>query len=141
MSPNFRIAFRFLTAKKRAMVMSLSCIILGVGLFIVTQATTAGFELLFTRTLLGINGAIRIDDRIQDTMRTVRAAGSSDSYFAQREGVKFIEGVEEPEQLAKVLREFENVSGISAVVSGQVQITSSFKTENAQIFGIKLEDH
>jgi lipoprotein-releasing system permease protein len=38
MSQNFRIALRFLTAKKRAMLMSLSCIILGVGLFIVTQA-------------------------------------------------------------------------------------------------------
>ena len=36
MSPNLRIAFRFLTAKKRSMLMSLSCIVLGVGLFIVT---------------------------------------------------------------------------------------------------------
>ena len=44
MSPNFRIAYRFLTAKKRAMLMSLSCTVLGVGLFIVTQATTSGFE-------------------------------------------------------------------------------------------------
>ena len=34
MSPNLRIAFRFLTAKKRAMLMSLSCTVLGVGLFI-----------------------------------------------------------------------------------------------------------
>ena len=34
MSPNFRIALRFLTAKKRAMVMSLTCTVLGVGLFV-----------------------------------------------------------------------------------------------------------
>ena len=54
-SPNLRIAYRFLTAKKRAMVMSLSCTILGVGLFIVTQATTSGFERFFTKTILGIN--------------------------------------------------------------------------------------
>ena len=32
------------TAKKRAMFMSLACTILGVGLFIVTQATTSGFD-------------------------------------------------------------------------------------------------
>ena len=44
MSPNLRIASRFLTAKKRAMLMSLSCIVLGVGLFVVTQATTSGFR-------------------------------------------------------------------------------------------------
>ena len=54
-SPNLRIAYRFLTAKKRAMFMSLSCTVLGVGLFIVTQATTSGFELFFTKTLLGIH--------------------------------------------------------------------------------------
>ena len=74
-SPNLRIAFRFLTAKKRAMVMSLACTILGVGLFIVTQATTSGFERFFTKTILGINGAIRIEDKIQDTMRSMSAAG------------------------------------------------------------------
>jgi len=58
MSPNLRIASRFLTAKKRAMVMSLSCIVLGVGLFVVTQATTSGVEQFFIKTILGTNGAI-----------------------------------------------------------------------------------
>ena len=40
------------------MFMSLSCTVLGVGLFIVTQATTSGFEQFFTNKILGINGAI-----------------------------------------------------------------------------------
>jgi lipoprotein-releasing system permease protein len=141
MSPNLRIAFRFLTAKKRAMLMSLSCTILGVGLFIVTQATTSGFEQLFTNTILGINGAIRIEDRIQDTMRSMAASSSSDFYFAQREGVKYIEGVDEPQRIIDTVREWPNVSGVSAVVRGNVQISSSFKNEDAQVFGIKLEDH
>jgi lipoprotein-releasing system permease protein len=141
MSPNFRIAFRFLTAKKRAMIMSLACTILGVGLFIVTQATTSGFEKIFTDTLLGINGAIRIEDRIQDTMTSMAAAGSADFYIANREGVKYIEGVEEPQRLADAVREFPNVLGVSAIVRGNVQLASSFKTEDAQVFGIHLEDH
>ena len=75
MSPNLRIALRFLTAKRRAMIMSLSCIVLGVGLFVVTQATTSGFEQFFIRTILGTNGAIRIEDKIQDTLRSMEAAG------------------------------------------------------------------
>jgi lipoprotein-releasing system permease protein len=141
MSPNFRIAFRFLTAKKRAMIMSLACTILGVGLFIVTQATTSGFEKIFTDTLLGINGAIRIEDRIQDTMTSMAAAGSADFYIANREGVKYIEGVEEPQRLADAVREFPNVLGVSAVVRGNIQLTSAFKTEEAQVFGIHLDDH
>jgi lipoprotein-releasing system permease protein len=141
MSPNLRIAFRFLTAKKRAMVMSLSCTILGVGLFIVTQATTSGFEELFTKTILGIHGAIRIEDKIQDTQRSMAAAGSSDFYFSQREGVKYIEGVEEPQLAIQAVRDFANVVGVSTVIRGNVQITSSFQTKDAQVFGINIEDH
>ncbi len=140
-SPNLRIAFRFLTAKKRAMVMSLACTILGVGLFIVTQATTSGFERFFTKTILGINGAIRIEDKIQDTMRSMSAAGGGDSHFTRRDGVKYIEGIEEPQALIEALRSFPNIRGVSAVVRGGVQVTSAFKTEDAQVFGIRLEDH
>ncbi|MBI5689450.1 MAG: ABC transporter permease [Verrucomicrobia bacterium] len=141
MSPNLRIAYRFLTAKKRAMFMSLSCTVLGVGLFIVTQATTSGFEQFFTKTILGINGAIRIEDKIQDTMRSMAAAGGGDSHFSRRDGVKYIEGVEEPQALMEAVRTFSNVRGVSAVVRGNVQITSAFKTEDAQVFGVRLEDH
>ena len=93
MSPNLRIAFRFLTAKQRAMIMSLSCTVLGVGLFIVTQATTSGFEIFFTNTILGINGAIRIEDKMQDTMRSLLGTSGANFHFAQREGVKYIEGL------------------------------------------------
>ena len=35
------------------MVMSLVCITLGVGLFVVTQATTTGFERFFIKTIVG----------------------------------------------------------------------------------------
>lgn len=141
MSPNFRIAFRFLTAKKRAMVMSLSCTVLGVGLFIVTQATTSGFEEFFVRTLLGTDGAMRIEDRVQDTIRSMEVAGSADFQIRQREGVKYIEGVEEPQMIMEAVRAFQNVRGVSAVLRGNVQVTSSFKTEDGQVLGIKLEDH
>ena len=141
MSPNFRIAFRFLTAKKRAMLMSLSCTVLGVGLFIVTQATTSGFEEFFVKTLLGTDGAMRIEDRIQDTLRSMEVAGRPDFQIRQREGVKYIEGVEEPQMIMDTVRSFANVRGVSAVLRGNVQVTSPFKTEDAQVFGIKLEDH
>lgn len=145
MSPNLRIAFRFLTAKKRAMLMSLACIILGVGLFVVTQATTSGFERFFIRTILGTNGAIRIEDRIQDTMRTMQAAGAgggSDFLVSQRGvGRKYIEGIEEPRLLIDGLRAFGNVAGVSEVLHGPVVARSSFKSESARVYGINLDDH
>jgi hypothetical protein len=51
--------------------------------------------------------------------------------------VKYIEGVEEPQALIEApCGSFDNVRGVSAVVRGNVQITSAFKTEDAQVFGI-----
>ena len=125
MSPNFRIALRFLTAKKRSMLMSLSCITLGVGLFVVTQATTSGFEGLFIKTVLGTDGAMRIEDKIQDTIFAMAAGGhdiggSKFEVAADRAARKYIEGVEDPELLTKALREFRNVAGVSTVVEGSV---------------------
>lgn len=141
MSPNLRIAFRFLTAKKRAMLMSLSCTVLGVGLFVVTQATTSGFEEFFIKTILGTDGAMRVEDKIQDTIRSFKAGNESDFLVSHREGVKYIEGVEEPKVVISALKEFENVSGTSAVLRGNVVIRSSFKNDSAQVFGINLEEH
>src|SRR5664279_5265658 len=144
MSPNLRIASRFLIARKRAMLMSLSCIVLGVGLFVVTQATTSGFELFFIRTILGTNGAIRIEDKIQDTIRSMAAAGNeggSNFRIAMRnEGKKYIEGIEEPKLLTDALRRFANVAGVSSVLRGGVFIRSSFRSESVQVFGINLDD-
>jgi lipoprotein-releasing system permease protein len=142
MSPNFRIALRFLTAKKRAMLMSLACIVLGVGLFVVTQATTSGFEKFFIKTILGTNGAIRISDKIQETIRTMEVGPESgDFVIQQKEGRKFIEGIEEPKRLIDALRQFQNVSGISEVLTGSAMLRSSFKNESVKIYGIELENH
>jgi lipoprotein-releasing system permease protein len=142
MSQNFRIALRFLTAKKRAMLMSLSCIILGVGLFIVTQAATSGFQEFFIKTILGTDGAIRIEDKVQDTMRSLTSGGYNSGYeIRQKEGVKYIEGIEYPGLLTKEVESFRNVSGISAVLRGTVILRSSFREQTGQTYGINLEDH
>ncbi len=146
MSNNLRIALRFLTARKRSMLMSLAGIIFGVGFFIVTQAQTSGFEQFFIRTILGTNGAIRIEDKIQDTIFAMAATGHNfgGSRFevgADRSGRKYIEGVEDPELLATALKKFANVAGISIVVEGSVVADSSFKNDSAKVYGINLDDH
>jgi lipoprotein-releasing system permease protein len=146
-STNLRIALRFLTAKKRSMLMSLVGIVFGVGFFIVTQAQTSGFEQFFIRTILGTNGAIRIEDKIQQTIFTMAAGGhngSEESKFeavVPREGRKYIEGVEDPELMMEALKKFRNVSGASMVVRGSIVADSSFKNDTAQAYGIRLDDH
>jgi len=144
MSPNLRIALRFLTARKRSMLMSLSCIVLGIGLYVVTQATTTGFERFFIKTILGTNGAIRVEDKIQDTLRAMESGGGgsgSSFQIQQREGHKYVEGVEEPRLLAEALRQFRNVAGISEVLTGSAIVRSAFKSESVKLYGINLEHH
>jgi len=144
-STNLRIALRFLTAKRRSMLMSLAGIVFGVGFFIVTQAQTSGFEEFFVRTILGTNGAIRIEDKFQATIFFMPATGAhTESKFEvamPREGRKYIEGVEEPDAMMEALRKFQNVTGVSTVVEGSVIADSSFKNDTAKAMGIRLEDH
>lgn len=127
------------------MLMSLAGIVFGVGFFIVTQAQTSGFEDFFIRTILGTNGAIRIEDKFQDTIFAMAAAGhdrdASKFVVSAREGRKYTDGVEDPQLLMEALREFRNVSGASMVMRGSVIADSSFKNDTAQAFGIVLENH
>jgi lipoprotein-releasing system permease protein len=139
MSPNVRIAVRFLTAKRRSMVMSLAGIVFGVGFFIVTQAQTSGFEDFFIRTILGTDGAIRIVDRIQNTAPQMSSDGSTFS-IDQREGLRYVEGIEEPERLREGVMRFRNVSGVSAVLSGAVLVRGNIGSDSARVLGIELED-
>src|SRR5690606_26029277 len=107
-------------------------------------ATTSGFEQFFIRTLLGTDGAIRIQDRIQDTIRSMAAGGrggGSAFQISAKEGRRYIEGIEEPELLSQALDKFPNVSGISEGVHGGAVVSSVFKSESARIYGIRIEDH
>ncbi len=144
MSPNLLIALRFLTANKRAMILSFSTLVFGVGFFVVTQAQTSGFEEFFIKTILGTNGAIRLEDKIQNTLRTMSAGsvGSVSTFeIQQKEGWKYIEGIEEPNPVMKELRNFANVKGVSQVLHSNALIQSSFKKDSGQIYGINLDEH
>lgn len=125
METNFHIAVRFLLAKKRAMLMSLSGIVFGVGLFIITQAQTAGFEQFFTRTALATDGSLHIEDRIQG---------------GQDKNRKYIPGVQFPELISHGLKEFANVAAISPVLRGNIEMESNSRTQPSQIFGINFDD-
>ncbi|MEZ5276201.1 MAG: FtsX-like permease family protein [Opitutaceae bacterium] len=145
MSPNLRIAIRFLVAKKRSMAMSLAGIVFGVGFFIVTQAQTSGFEEFFIRTILGTNGAIKIEDRFQDTLRSMAAAGEdggSGFQISQRESRNYIPGVQDPRTIRAELETFSGVTAVSEVVRGNVVAEGpGARTDPAQVLGINLEDH
>ena len=60
------IALRFIGHRKKAIILSLGGIVLGVAFFICTQAQTQGFEQFFIQTVLGTSGSILVQDRFQE---------------------------------------------------------------------------
>ncbi len=144
MSPNLRIALRFLTARRRAMYMSLFGIMFGVGFFIVTQAQTSGFEGFFIKTILGTNGALRIEDRLQATlfpMEADGAAGRSDFLIASDGNRKVIPGIEDPQRISEAVRHFKNVSGVSVVLENSVNLATNVSGAAVRVQGVNIDDH
>lgn len=145
MTPNLRIATRFILAKKRSMAMSLAGIVFGVSFFIVAQAQTSGFENFFIRTILGTNGALRIEDQIQDTIRTIDVGGGlvTDQAFSftYGTGTRYVQGVQHPAEIAGAAMLFENVASVSQVLRGNVEMSNNFRSESIQLYGIDPVEH
>jgi lipoprotein-releasing system permease protein len=138
------IAVRLLLSKKRAMLMSLSGIVFGVGLFIITQAQTAGFEQFFTRTALGTDGALHIEDPAdQDVVGATvikNASGSTEGVVALGKQHKYVQGIAFPGQISDALREFKNVAAVAQVLRGDAVLDSNFRQMPAQVLGIDLDN-
>jgi lipoprotein-releasing system permease protein len=136
---NILIAWRFLIAKKRAMLMSLAGIVFGVAFFVFTQAQTSGFETFFIKTILGTNGSIRVQDEFQNTVTSMvveSGEGSEGFEIPLREGRSYISGIRNPGQLLEAINAFEGVEGAAPVLRGDVQISSGFRTEAGRAIGI-----
>ena len=126
MTNNLLIAIRFLGARKRAMLMSLTGIVLGVAFFIIAQAQTAGFENYFIRTILGVNGMVRIEDRMQGGSPITATSGSS--FAIQVQGsVKYIPGVEQFSIVQEALQQFPEITAASPVIRGNASLLANFR--------------
>lgn len=126
------------------MLMSLAGIVLGVAFFILTQAQTSGFESFFIRTIWGTNGAIRIQDRFQSSVTSLVADGEgapAGFRIPLREGRTYIPGVQNPAAVTAAVKRFSNVSGVSEVLRGRVNVSSGFRSETSEVLGIRLRDH
>lgn len=140
-STNFRIALRFLLSRKRSMLMSLAGIVFGVGFFVVTQAQTSGFEEFFIRTMLGVNGAVRVEDRREQTIRTMEAEEGTGFQISIDDAARYISGVEYPEEMMDAIMRFREVVAAAEVLRGTARMIGNFREEDCQPYGINLDRH
>jgi lipoprotein-releasing system permease protein len=138
------LAWRFVLARKRPMLLSLTGIVFGVAFFVITQAQTSGFEKFFVQTILGTNGSIRISDEFQDTFGTVEQVdqdGKIKFLFHSREDSIYRKGVSQPQLIRRALNDFPDVLGISEIIEGSGTLETGSRSHGVKLNGVNVADH
>src|SRR3954453_23387641 len=139
MTPPLYIAMRFLTHRKRALLLSLSGVVFGVAFFICTQAQTQGFARYFIDSTLGSNGALIIRTRFQPRYSgQLVPPKTSKGNSAHRQ---YFEGVRNPNEIMRVSRQFSNVVACSPVLRGTLSARSGFENATVDLYGIEPSLH
>ena len=116
MPPPLYIALRFLTHRKRALVLSLSGVVFGVAFFICMQAQTHGFAQYFIDSTLGSNGALIVRERFEP--RQVGSIAPPKTSKTNLQHRQFFEGITNANEIMRVSRQFTNVVACSPVLRG-----------------------
>ena len=139
MTPPLYIALRFLTHRKRALVLSLSGVVFGVGIFICTQAQTQGFARYFIDSTIGSNGALVLQSRFRPRYEALMVG-------ARNPGQKgahrlYFEGINNPGEIMRVSRQFSNVISCCPILSGSVSARAGFESATIDLYGIEPSLH
>jgi lipoprotein-releasing system permease protein len=137
-TPPLYIAVRFLSHRKRALLLSLSGVVFGVGFFICTQAQTQGFAKYFIDSTLGSNGALVMRERFQPRGNSIVPSKTAKTNVARRQ---HFEGIENPSEIMRISRQFSNVVACSPVLRGTLSARSGFENATVDLFGIEPALH
>src|SRR5260370_35938177 len=139
MTPSLRIALRFLTHRKRALLLSLSGVVFGVAIFICTQAQTEGFSLHFIDSPIGSNGALMIRSRCRPRYEPLMVSSKTSDGKAGRRS--YFEGITNANEIMRVSRQFSNVVSCSPVLRGTVSARAGFENATVDLYGIEPALH
>jgi lipoprotein-releasing system permease protein len=133
-TPPLYIALRFLTHRKRALLLSLSGVVFGVAIFICTQAQTQGFSSYFIDSTIGSNGALVVRARFRPRYEPLMVSARG---FKERTGRRlYFEGITNANEIMRVSRQFSNVVSCSPILRGTVSARAGFENATVDLFGI-----
>jgi len=132
-TPPLYIALRFLTNRKRSLILSLSGVVFGVAIFICTQAQTQGFAQHFIDSTIGSNGALVVRTRFRERYENLSATAKTSTNAAHR---LYFEGIHDANEIMRVSRQFSNVACCSPVLRGTVSARAGFENATVDLFGI-----
>ena len=134
MTPPLYIALRFLTHRKRALLLSLSGVVFGVAIFICTQAQTQGFSRYFIESNIGSNGALVVRSRFRPRYEPLMVAAKNTKAITGRR--IYFEGITNPNEIMRVSRQFPDVISCSPVLRGTVSARAGFENATVDLYGI-----
>jgi lipoprotein-releasing system permease protein len=137
-TPPLYIALRFLTHRKRALLLSLSGVVFGVAFFICMQAQTHGFAQYFIDSTLGSNGALVIRERFAQRQVGSIVPPKTSKNVAHRQ---FFEGISDANEIMRVSRQFTNVVACSPILRGTLSARSGFENATVELYGIEPALH
>jgi len=133
-TPPLYIALRFLTHRKRALLLSLSGVVFGVAIFICTQAQTQGFSRYFIESNIGSNGALVVRSRFRPRYEPLMVAAKNSKGSTGRR--VYFEGITNPNEIMRVSRQFPDVISCSPVLRGTVSARAGFENATVDLYGI-----
>jgi lipoprotein-releasing system permease protein len=133
-TPPLYIALRFLTNRKRALLLSLSGVVFGVAIFICTQAQTQGFSRYFIESNIGSNGALVVRSRFRPRYEPLMVAAKHSNGNTGRR--VYFEGITNPNEIMRVSRQFPDVISCSPVLRGSVSARAGFENATVDLYGI-----
>jgi lipoprotein-releasing system permease protein len=133
-TPPLYIALRFLTHRKRALLLSLSGVVFGVAIFICTQAQTQGFSRYFIESNIGSNGALVVKSRFRPRYEPLMVAAKNSKGSTGRR--LYFEGITNPNEIMRVSRQFPDVISCSPVLRGNVSARAGFENASVELYGI-----
>jgi lipoprotein-releasing system permease protein len=133
-TPPLYIALRFLTHRKRALLLSLSGVVFGVAIFICTQAQTQGFSRYFIESNIGSNGALVVRSRFRPRYEPLMVAAKNSKTSTSRR--LYFEGITNPNEIMRVSRQFPDVISCSPVLRGTVSARAGFENATVDLYGI-----
>lgn len=134
MTPPLYIAMRFLTHRKRTLLLSLSGVVFGVAIFICTQAQTQGFAQHFIDSTIGSNGALVMRARFRPRYQNLLVAAKGTNANAAHR--LYFEGIDDASEIMRISRQFSNVVCCSPVLRGTVSARAGFENATVDLFGI-----
>ncbi len=134
MTPPLYIALRFLTHRKRALLLSLSGVVFGVAIFICTQAQTQGLSRYFIESNIGSNGALVVRSRFRPRYEPLMVAAKNSKASTSRR--LYFEGITNPNEIMRVSRQFPDVVSCSPVLRGNVSARAGFENATVDLYGI-----